>query len=392
MNDDQQSMNELMYQFPYQSLQQSQPQHQQQEKQEEIYFSRKGYNLKELASSFLQALSDTGHVATGKLFHYTADLICSGGFELWSKLCWEYTIDHIGIARPRIFVYMKRKFAELNDQFHKLSFEQFIYSPQIQQGTIEVVLILQMTPKKTKVRCPTVPPQTHGNDQWFDEATRSPELAVIRKVFSTSQDLPTLFYSSNELMTHITNGALEKALFWLKWINEEDSFLRKKYGQHSGLSTQERGPPHLSTKQRTHPGYYMAALFAEAYKEFAEKYSLRLHEEFQALLDLYRSTDKTLSGAKKTDILVLMIQILTEAPRWKIPASETIISDPVVVSKAIAQADIFYREILSLPLPAKPLPPKISIAAAKKKQANDKEEQLQRHLSAIDNAIMNFYK
>jgi hypothetical protein len=393
-------MNEIMYpllmtsqqQYLANSSTQSTSSHGKSDKPEEVYYSRKGYNLKELAISFLQVLSESGHVATGKLFHYTADMICSGGFELWSKLCWEYAIEHIGIARPRIFVFLKKKFAELNDQHRKLSFEQFIYSPAIQQGTFEVVLILQMTPKKTKVKCPVVQPHTHGNDQWFDEATRSPELAVVRRAFVPSHDLPALFFASNELMTHITNGALEKALFWLKWIIEEDTYLRKKYGQGSGLSTHERGPPSLSTRQRTHPGYYLSALFAEAYKEFAEKYSLRLHEEFQTLLDLYRVPQHMLSNAKRTDLLILMVQILTEAPRWKIPASETIISDPVLVGRALSQSEIFYREILQLPLPARPLPTKVSVSLAKKKQVNEKEEQLNNHLSAIDNAIMNFYR
>lgn len=40
--------------------------------------SRKGYALKDLARSFLQVLGETGPVASGKLLHFTADMVCSG--------------------------------------------------------------------------------------------------------------------------------------------------------------------------------------------------------------------------------------------------------------------------------------------------------------------------
>ena len=71
--------------------------------------SRKGYAVKDLARNFVQVLGETGPESTGKLLHYTADFICSGGVELWQRLCWDYAFDHIGIASPRIFVYLKQK-------------------------------------------------------------------------------------------------------------------------------------------------------------------------------------------------------------------------------------------------------------------------------------------
>jgi len=44
-----------------------------------IPMSRKGYALKDLARSFLQVLGEAGTVATGKLLHFTADLLSSDG-------------------------------------------------------------------------------------------------------------------------------------------------------------------------------------------------------------------------------------------------------------------------------------------------------------------------
>ena len=84
--------------------------------------SRRGYQLKDLARSFLQCLGETGPVASGKLIHFTADMVTSGGLQLWQKLCWEYAYDHIGVASPRIFHYLSRKFRELNELSAKIHF------------------------------------------------------------------------------------------------------------------------------------------------------------------------------------------------------------------------------------------------------------------------------
>jgi hypothetical protein len=351
--------------------------------------SRKGYLLKDLARSFLQVLGETGPVASGKLLHFTADLICSGGLDVWQTLCWDYAFQHIGIANPRIFVYLKRKFAELNEKNGALPFTTFVHSPATQQGTFETVLILQGCPKKGKAKVPSVPDETHQNDVWFASNARSSEKASVRKAWDRSHDLMTLLTTGNELVTAITEGALEKALFWMKWLQEEDAIMRKKLG--GGLTTYERGPATLGAKQRTNVSFFICSVLAETYKEFATKGMIRMHEEFQTLLDLYRSTDKHIGAARRQDALVLMIQILTDVVRLKVPAAPTLVKDPVVLGRAVGQCEVFYNEILSLPLPAKPLPGKVGAIGKKKVIVTTKEDHLNSHLEAADAAIMNFY-
>ena len=51
--------------------------------------TRRGYLLKDVSRSFLQALGESGPIAAGKLLHFTADLIASGGLPLWQKMCWD---------------------------------------------------------------------------------------------------------------------------------------------------------------------------------------------------------------------------------------------------------------------------------------------------------------
>ena len=113
------------------------------EDQELEIISRTGYKLKDLAKAFLQCLGETGPVASGKLIHYTSDIVCSGGLQLWQKLCWETAFDHIGVASPRIFHYLSRKFRELNELSAKMPFEAFCRNKDIQEQLTEIVLILQ---------------------------------------------------------------------------------------------------------------------------------------------------------------------------------------------------------------------------------------------------------
>jgi len=350
--------------------------------------SRRGYLLKDLARSFVQNLGDAGPMASGKLLHYTADMITSGGLLLWEKLCWEYAYEHIGVASPRIFHYLARKFRELKEKSVKLAFESFCSIPEIQQQMAEIVLILQGCPKKSKPKWPSVPTDTHDNDNWLRSVLRTTDKVAVKKVWQRNGDLEPLLHAGNEMVYAITEGATERALFWVKWLLEEDSLTKKKFG--SGLTTLERGPPHLKPVQRTSVGYYLIAVLAEVYKEYAEKGMVRMHEEFQALLDLYRAADA--SQKRKTDTMSVMIQILTDVPKWKVPAAPSLVQDQKVLERAVGQAEAFFREVLALPLPSKLLPAKVTGLKQKKAKEPSKEEQLQQRLELINQATMSFYK
>jgi len=126
------------------------------------------------------------------------------------------------------------------------------------------------------------------------------------------------------------------------------------------------------------------------YKEFAEKGMVRMHEEFQALLDIYRN--QATQQKRKVDTITLMVQILTDVPKWKVPAAPSLVPDPMKLERAVAQSEAFFREVLMLPLPAKPLPPTVTGLKKKKAKEPSKEEELQRKLEMIDQAAMSFYK
>ena len=351
--------------------------------------SRKGYCVRDLARNFLQVLGETGPVASGKLLHYTADMIASGGLDLWQKLCWDYAFEHIGVASPRVFVYLRRKFVELNELHARLPFSEFVARPEVQQGSVEAVLVLQGCPKRQKTKLPMVPPDTH-KDEWLHGLPKVQEREAVLKVWSAAHDQDLMFLAANYMVGAITEGALEKALFWLRWLQEEDVRMRKQYGM--GLTSLERGPPTIPAKQRTVMGFFLCSVAAEVYKELAARGAMRMHEEFQCLLDLYRSADKHLSPKHKQDALILLCQLLTEVPRWKVPAAPSVMKDPVVLGRAVEQAIVFYREVLALPLPPKPLPARVTgITARKKEPKMNKNEVLEAQLDDVDSMIMGFY-
>jgi hypothetical protein len=360
-----------------------------QQQQQQIK-SRRGYQLKDLARAFLQCLNESGPVAAGKAIHFTADITMSGGLQLWQKLCWDLAYEHIGVASPRIFHFLFRKFRELNEFSAKLAFDVFCRKKEIQEQLTEIVLILQDCPKKSKPKMPSVPADTHENENWLRAVLRTTDKQAVRKVWQRNADFEQMLHAGNEMVYAIQEGATERALFWVKWLLEEDAIIRKKHG--SGLTTIERGPAYLKPQQKTSVGFYIIAVLAEVYKEYAEKGMIRMHEEFQALLDIYRSIDFKITQRRKLDTIALMVQILTDVPKWKVPAAPSLVSDPTKLQRAVEKSESFYREILMLPLPSKLLPPTVSGLKQKKVKEPTKQEKLEKQLALIDQTAMNFYK
>lgn len=352
--------------------------------------TRRGYLLKDLASSFQQCLGESGPIASGKLMHYTADMVTSGGLQIWERLCWEYVYDHIGVASPRIFHFIQRKFRELNELSAKMPFDAFCKKKEIQEDLAEIVLIIQDCPKKTKPKIPTIPQETHENEEWLRSVLRTTDKMAVRKVWQRSTDLEQMLHAGNEMVYAITEGATERAIFWAKWLLEEDAIVRKKFG--SGLTTYERGPAYLKPSQKTSVGFYIIAILAEVYKEFAAKGMLRMHEEFQALLDIYRSNDFKITPRRKLDTIALMIQILTDVPKWKVPAAPSLVPDQTKLTRATSQAESFFREVLMLPLPKKTLPQTITGLKPKKVKEPSKQEKLEAQLALINQVTMDVYK
>jgi hypothetical protein len=357
--------------------------------EENQIISRKGYLLKDLARVFLQSLGELGPIASGKIIHYTADMITSGGLQLWQKLCWDYAYDHVGVASPRIFHFLFRKFRELNELSAKMPFEAFCRNREIQDTISELVLILQDCPKKTKPKLPSIPPNTHENENWLRSVLRTTDKLAVRKVWQRNGDLEQMLHAGNEMVYAITESATERALFWVKWLLEEDALIKKKYG--TGLTTIERGPAQLKSSQKTSVGYYIISILAEVYKEFAEKGMVRMHEEFQALLDIYRSTDFRSSQKRKMDTIGIMVQILTDVPKWKVPAAPSLVPDPTKLQRAVSQSELFFREILVLPLPKKLLPATVTGLNKKKAKEPTKQDKLEQQLAMIDSVANKFY-
>lgn len=352
--------------------------------------TRRGYLLKDVSRSFLQALSESGPIASGKVIHFTADLLASGGLPLWQKLCWDYTYDHIGVASPRIFLFLSTRFKRMNEIFAKNTVESFCNIPEMQQHAAEIVLIMQMCPKKTKTKFPTVPPETHENEEWLRSILRTTDKAAVRKVWQRNADLEPMLHAGNEMVYAITEGATERALFWVKWLLEEDAMVRKKYG--SGLTTVERGPADGKPAQRASVGYYLLFVLTEVYKEFAEKGMMRMHEEFQSLINMYKSTDQKNTQRRKLDTIGIMVQLLTDVPKWKVPAAPSLVTDPTQLARMVGQTEIFFREVLNLPVLKKPIPATVTGLKQKKAKEPSKEAMLQKRLELIDQAAMSYYK
>ena len=355
------------------------------------YVSRKGYDLKDLVSSFFNNLDIRNSSGIGKIMHYTADMICSGGILIWQKLCWDYTFEHIGVANPRIFPYLLGQFRKLNIYHVKYPLDSFCRIKDVQRQSMEVVLIIQGCIRKPKIKMPSVPANSHDNENWLHSnvhlsAIQVPHMAV-RRTWHSTYDKRQSLCGGNELVYACLEGVTERALFWMKWLTEEDNIHRKKYS--TGITSMERGPANLTTKQRTSIGMYICYILEEIYKDIAERRLINMSDEFKCLADIYKGSDPCITARRKSGCLVTMIQILTEVPKWKNPISPPLTKNIQNITTISIQSEIFFKEILVLPLPQKALPSTIGSITARKqgKPIKKTEEQL----DFADSLIFDFY-
>jgi hypothetical protein len=310
--------------------------------------TRCGYKPSDCLKAVVTALSESGLVNTGKALHFSTDLVCSGGYDIWIRTLWDFAIEHVGIGSPRIFVYLKKRIGELDGLVSRLDEDALWKDDEFQTRICELIFVMKECPLRSRTPWPKVGPETH-RDGWLRAvSTNATESEIVRRVFKSSSDLYPLHIVACEVLKACSDGASEKTLFWIRWLIDEDSRLRKE-NSGAGLSTLDRGPANLHSRQRTDVGYFILQLFVEAYKEYAAKQLIRMSEEFQALADLYKGADKRIGSKGKRDILGLMAQILCEVPRWRVPAAPPLIKDPAAMSRAIQQAPNFFKEVLVNP-------------------------------------------
>ena len=361
------------------------------EQQDDEYLSRRGYILRDLTSSFFSNLDECNPTSTGKIIHYTADLLCSGGIQAWQKMCWSYAFDCIGIANPRIFPYLQKSFRRLNTYYAKYPLDMFCTTPEIQKQSVEVVLTLQGCSRRSRIKLPTIPQITHDNADWLKSNVRSLSAlppVPVRKVWNNTQDTGQALYGANEMTYACLEGNTERALFWMKWLIEEDRLHKKKYG--TNIVQLERGPSHLPSKQRASIGFYICAILVEIYKNIHERGILKMNEEFQTIVDIYYGADPCINSRIKTICIILMIEIMSDVPKWKLSSSPQLVKNPDLVSRMSSNSRSFFTEILSLPNPRKPIPLSAATTVKKgkiSKNKSTKEEQLE----LADKLISNFY-
>jgi hypothetical protein len=346
--------------------------------------TRCGYLIPEAYSCYEKALGESGAVASGKLLHYAADIICSGGLDLWIRGAYSYCVQHIGLANPRIFVYIRQRISELDKKAEVLPQESFYNHPDVQSAVSECVLVMQLCPRRAKVPWPKVGENTK-REGWLRGIANSPETRAVRVVWSSDGDMTSLFLAGNELCRSIQEGKTEQSLFWVKWMLEEDSRLKKET-KGGGLTTKLRGGV---GKQKPDASFFIVDLLKEIYKEFSAKSLIRMNEEFAELYRLFVGGEPRMAPKEKRDCLGWMVLICCEVPRWKVPAAPTLVEDPMRLSRAVSQSSSFFREVLSHP----PLPVNVQIKASmaritKQKTKKQKTEgTLDDHFNAYEEAL-----
>jgi hypothetical protein len=309
--------------------------------------TRFGYEARDCVRSLQEVLLQTGSAATAKALHLSADLICSGGFEIWIRLIWSYVFQHVHLTSLRIFVFLQQRTNILEDLLKHLDMETMYRDPEFQQRAAEIILVVQTLPKQGKVTWPKVPDETHDST-WIQSVPIPKEAEAVRKVWAPQHDQVILKLVGNHILAACEEVNIEKGLFWLKWLLDEDKRVRAMNNGYS-MTTNRRSGFVSGKIDKAEIGYYVAAILAEAYKDLARRGMIRMHEEFQCLLDLWRGKQPRLSSRQKQECLALMIIVLSEVPRWKVPATQPLIKDPILMSRAVQQSVRFFQEIMAKP-------------------------------------------
>ena len=124
---------------------------------------------------------------------------------------------------------------------------------------------------------------------------------------------------------------------------------------------------------------------------------VNMNEEFQELYRLWRGSETRMANNLRRDCLGWMTMICTEVPKWKVPATPSLVQDPIRLSRAVSQGNIFFKEVLANP----PLAPNQLIKQKMMKQIKKKKEakkgnksledmNLEEHLEAMD-AVLDAY-
>jgi len=353
--------------------------------------TRFGYEAKDCVRSLQNVLAETGPSATGKALHYSADLICSGGFEIWIRLVWSFVFQHVHLTSLRIFVYLQERTKNLEDRVKStMEIEELYKDPEFQQRASEVILVVQTLPRISKLVWPKVPEETH-DPIWIQSVPQPRESEAVRKVWDPVQDQPILRFIGNHILMACEEVNIEKALFWLKWVLDEDKRVRATNNGFT-MTTSRRSGQSVSGKiDKAEIGYYVAAVLAEAYKDLARRGLIRMHEEFQSLIDMWRGKQARLSARQKQECLGIMILVISEVPRWKVPAAQPLVKDPTVMSRAVQQSVRFFQEIL-LKSRVTAIVPKdlVGVSKVKKTVTSEKPTLMEDQMRLMDEMVMAF--
>jgi len=274
-----------------------------------------------------------------------------------------------------------------------LDIEETYKNPEFQHRVSELVIVVQTLPRQNKITWPKVPPETHDLT-WLHAVQKAKESDAVNKVWDPRQDKPILRFVANQILFACEEVNIERALFWLKWLFDEDKKVRSENKGLASLTTYRRSGLGGSKMDKSEVGYFIVAVLAEAYKDLARRGLVRMHEEFQELINLWRGKQTRLSSKQKHECIAFMILVVTEVPRWKVPAAQPLIKDPTVMSRAVQQSVRFFQEIVIKPRVNSIVPKDLVASKSKKTKAvvtiGAKMDSTEDKMRLMDEMVMEF--
>ena len=291
-----------------------------------------GYAWSDVVHSLVKAI---GNGDGARAQRWAAELVCSelGLGRLEATLFHAWAI-HVNCALPGWCALWYTSLGQIRNYWSKSGgdIKSVRNTPVVRQLVAEAVATLVLAVKKP---LPTIP--TSADVFREAEATRqrlrtggAGDQRITRMVWNAPTDGADLKTIGNELEAALRSLQIPRVLFWIVWALTLDT-------QTDAPPAKERGPAHLSVKQRKSLYWYVMALL----REMANEIQCASVADRDGMFQLVEVTFPKLSSRGKRDVLVaITLCILDHATKRASLLVSAPVPPPAVTAIRAASADI----------------------------------------------------
>lgn len=301
-----------------------------------------GYAWSDVVNSLVKAV---GNADMARAQRWAAELVCSElGLGRLEAALYDAWAIHVNCALPGWCALWYTSIGQIRNYWSKSGgdIRSVRNTPVVRQLVAEAVATLVLTAKKPLPALPTsadVFREAEATRQRLRAGGGAGDQRITRTLWNSQSDGADLKTIGNELEAAMRTMQMPRVLFWIVWILTLDT-------QTDAPPAKERGPAHLSVKQRKSLYWYAVTLF----HELANEIQFASVADREGIFQLLELTYPKLGSRGKRDVLAAIAICLVDhvtkrtslalsaaAPPPTVPAIRAAAADIDRVYSAIAE-------------------------------------------------------